>query len=137
MPNNTKLQLNAFNKWLSDVYEQPTDLNTLLANADFSTTEINQLNQKHLADFLQNVLDLLDSYGDPPRGIVMIWHYGLEDGEPQDFYAIGPKLGVSGERIRQLTMQRLNLYRSPERQTQLQNDFAVIGRKLLANENNN
>ncbi len=131
---NTLAQFDALNHWLDDVYGEGTGFSTLLLDAGLSEAEIDQLKQEHLSEFLQAVLDLLVSYNDFSNGErykVMLWHYGLVDGKPLDFYVIGHNVGVAGERIRQLVNRRLDLYRTPERQAQFRSDFAAIGRRLL------
>lgn len=134
---NTLRQLDALNNWLGDVYSEETSFGTLLLDAEFSEAEIEQIKQKYLSEFLQAVVDLMAGYTDMPdaRGHpLMVQHYGLIDGKPQDFYVIGHSVGVAGERIRQLVTRRLNVYRDPKRQAKFRDDFAAIGRRLLNNE---
>lgn len=145
MPNisdNMLHRLDALNNWLGDVYGEETRFSTLLIDAGFSEAEIEQIKQKHLNEYLQTVLDLMAEYNDDRsseernkgRMQLMVRYYGLIDGKPQDRYAIGHSVGVCGERIRQLVHQRLILYRDPKQQARFQDDFAVIGRRLLDNE---
>ena len=140
MPNisdNTLHQLDALNNWLGDVYGEGTRFNTLLLDAGFSEAEIEQIKREHLSEFLQAVIDVMAGYTDLSSeecNRLMLQHYGLIDGKPLDFYAIGHSVGVSGERIRQLVNKRLGLYRDPKRQAKFRYDFAAIGRRLLANE---
>lgn len=132
-------QFNALNKWLSDVYGEGTHFGALLIDSGFNDTEIEQIKQEHLSEFLQAVLNLLESYHDlsrEERNMLMLQHYGLIDGKPQNLYAMGAKLGVCGERVRQLVHQRLNLYKNPKRQLKLRSDFATIGRRLLSSKTN-
>lgn len=127
-------QFDALNKWLSDVYGEGTHFGTLLIDAGFNNTEVEQIKQEYLSKFLQEILNLLDSYHDlssEERNMLMLQHYGLIDGRPQNLYAMGAKLGVCGERVRQLVHQRLNLYHDPKRQTKLRRDFATIGQRLF------
>jgi hypothetical protein len=140
MPNisdNNLQQLDALNNWLGDVYGKGTLFSTLLLEAGFSESEIEQIKQEHLSEFLQAVRDLLASYTDlssEGRNQLMIQHYGLVDGKSVDFHTIGNSVGVCRERIRQLVTRRLNLYRDPKRQAKFQYDFAAIGRQLLNNQ---
>jgi len=133
----TLRQLDALNSWLSDVYGEDTSVSTLLNTAGFSEVEIDQLKQEHLVALLQAVLDLLETYADLPnesRNELMVLHYGLSDGKPQNLYHMGSSRGVCGERMRQLVNQRLNLYHDPDRQAQLHVDFAAIVRRLLLDD---
>lgn len=140
MPNTsdqTLCQLDALNNWLGDVYGEETHFSTLLIDAGFNNAEIEQINRVHLSEFLQMVLSLLDSYPDlSNEGLnrLMVQHYGLIDGRPQNFYIMSASLGVGGERVRQLVNKRLSLYRDPTRQAKLRDDFAAIGRRLLNTE---
>lgn len=133
----TLRQFDALNNWLVDVYGEGTGFTTLLLDADFSHAETELIKREHLSEFLQAVIKLLASYSDfsnDPRYGVMLMHYGLIDGEPRDFREIGNTYGVAGERIRQLSNRRLDLYRDPGRQAQFRHDFAAIGRRILDNE---
>jgi|GEM_PF-1496607 len=138
-------QLDALNSWLGDVYGEETSFNTLLIDSGFSEAEIEQIKQKYLNKYLQAVLDLMAEYTDERssegrnKGTMqlMVQHYGLIDGKPQNLYAIGSSVGVCGERIRQLVTRRLDLYRDSKQQEIFQNDFATIGRQLLDNESSN
>ena len=134
-------RLDAFNAWLKDVYNKKTSFNTLLIDAGFSEAQIEQLTHEHLSEFLQAILDLMDGYATQDSKqrdtIVMVQHYGLTDGKPQDFYAMAPNFGVCGSRMRQLTMMGLKLYRDPRWGAKYQNDIAFIARRLLGNESNN
>lgn len=135
-PDNTLDQFDALNHWLGDVYGEGTDFGTLLLDAGFSEAEIEQIKRDHLREFLQAVIDLLASYNDfssEARKRIMIQRYGLLDGNPLSISAIGANEGIAGERIRQLSTLRLNLYRTPERQALFRHDFAAIGRRLLDN----
>ncbi|MEM9952872.1 MAG: hypothetical protein AAF846_14790 [Chloroflexota bacterium] len=134
--NQTLRQLDAFNNWLNDTHGSGTNLDTLLYDIDFSDKEIDHLKQRHLSEILQSILNLLDSYPDLRYELnaIMVQHYGLRDGIPQDFYAIAPQYGVCGERIKQLVHMRLVLYREPLRQLQFKNDLAEILSALLRNE---
>ena len=129
-------QLDALNHWLGDVYGEETNFSRLLIDSGFSEAEIEQIKQKYLHEFLLAVINLMDCSTDQ-RKMIMVQHYGLIDGKPQGFYALGNSAGVCGERIRQLVTRRLNVYRDPKRQETFQNDFASIGRQLLNNEGNN
>lgn len=136
---NTLLQFDALNHWLGDVYGEGIGFGTLLLDAGFSETEIDQIKREHLSEFLQGVIDLLASYNDfsnNARYQVMLQHYGLIDGKPLAFNVIGNSVGLAGERIRQLVTRRLDLYRAPERQAKFRYDFAALGRRLLDNESN-
>ncbi len=128
-------QLDALNNWLSDAYGEETDFNTLLTDSGFTDAEVERIKQKHLHEFLHAVIDLMDCSTDQ-RKWIMVQHYGLIDGKPQDFYVLGDSAGVCGERIRQLVTRRLDFYRDPKQQKIFQNDFATIGRQLLDNEGN-
>jgi DNA-directed RNA polymerase sigma subunit (sigma70/sigma32) len=134
LSDNTLRQMDAFNKWLNDIYDEETSFSTLLTHIGFSEAEIEELKQERLSEFLQAVLDLLAGYTDlssPGRNILMVLHYGLIDGKPNSFATIGGTVGVSPERIRQLVNKRMNLYCDPKRQAKFQNDFAAIGWRLL------
>lgn len=134
---NTLWQLDALNNWLGDVYGEGKNFRTLLIDAGFSETEIEQIKLEHLPAFLQAVIDLLASYRDLRHedfDRLMVQHYGLVDGEPQNFHTIGHSMGVSGTRIRQLVDKRMVLFHDPRRQAKFQHDFAAIGRRLLDNE---
>lgn len=131
---NTLHRLDALNKWLGDVYDEETDFSTLLIDAGFNKAEIEEIKQKHLSEFLQAIIDLLDSDDlsiAKRNTVAVVRHYGLIDGNPENFYAIGSSVGVCGERIKQLTHQGLGLYREPKQQTNLRDGFATIGRRLL------
>ena len=133
----TLRQLDALNSWLSDVYSEGMDFSTLLSTAGFSGSEIEHIKRVHLREFLQAVIALLATYRDlhnEHRDILMVQHYGLIDGKPQDLYQMGSRYGVCGERMRQLVHKRLVLFQASDRQSQLQADFAVIGRRLLDDE---
>ena len=136
---NTLHQFDALNNWLGDIYGKGTSFGTLLLDAGFRDTEIEQIKREYLSEFLQAVIDLLASYNDfsnNARYQVMLQHYGLIDGKPLAFHVIGNSVGVPGERIRQLVNRRLDLYRDPKRQAIFRYDFAGIGRRLLDNESN-
>jgi DNA-directed RNA polymerase sigma subunit (sigma70/sigma32) len=60
-------------------------------------------------------------------------HYGLINGERENFYTIGRSVGVSGERIRQLVDICLESYRQPERKTQFITATGTIPKYLLRN----
>jgi hypothetical protein len=128
-------RLDALNAWLGDVYGERIQLDTLLIKGGLSESEIEQIKQQHLNTFLQEVLDLLETASSSlirhRNHFVMVSHYGLADGDPKGFYVIGSQVGVCGERIRQLITQLMMLYRTPERQEQLQTDLATIARRLL------
>ena len=138
-------QLDALNHWLGDVYGEEASFSTLLIDSGCSQAEIEQIKQKHLSEFLQAVIGLMTEYNDERSSKgrnkltmqLMIPYYGLIDGKPQDRYAIGSSVGVSGERIRQLVTRRLDVYRDPKQQQKFQDDFAMIGRQLLDNESSN
>lgn len=138
---NTLRQLDALNTWLGDVYDGETQFSTLLIDAGFSKAEVQQLKHEHLSEFLQAVQGLLESYNltpiDTRNHMVMVQHYGLNDGTPQSFHVIGNSVGVCGERIRQLVTRRVNFYCDPIQQAKLVYDFAAIGRHLLDNEGKN
>jgi DNA-directed RNA polymerase sigma subunit (sigma70/sigma32) len=140
MPNitdDTLHQFDALNHWLSDVYGEEKGFSTLVLEADFSEAEIELIKREHLSEFLQAVIDLLASYNDfsnNARYNVMLEHYGLIDGKPLDFYVIGHRYGVAGERIRQLVNRRLDLYRDSKRQAAFRHDLTAIVRRLLDNE---
>lgn len=134
--NNSLRQLDALNSWLGDVYGEETSFSTLLIDSGFSEEEIEQIKQKHLSEFLQAVIGLMDCSTDQ-RKLIMVQHYGLINGKPQGFYALGHSAGVCGERIRQLVTRRLDVYRDPKQREIFQNDFAMIGRQLLDNESRN
>ena len=136
--NHMRRQLDALNNWLGDVYGKGTSFSTLLINAGLCEVEIEYIKQEHLSEFLQAVTDMMASYTDLPndqRNMLMVQHYGLIDGKPVTLEALGAKVGVCRERIRQLVNKRLELYRHPERRAKFQNDFATIGWQLLHNEN--
>ena len=133
----TLRQLDALNNWLGDIYGEGTHFSTLLINAGFSNAEIEQIKLEHLNEFLHAVIDLLAGYRDLRNehfDNLMVQHYGLSDGKPQDIYSIGANVGVCGERIRQLIKQRLVLFQDPERQEKFQEAFTMIGRRLLDNK---
>lgn len=129
-------QLQALNHWLGDVFGTETKFSTLLTDAGLSKAEIEHIKQNHLSEFLLSVIELLESYMEltnDQRYKVMLWHYGLSDDKPQDYYAIGSLVGVCGERIRQLVNRRLDWHRDPQRQAQFKRDFAQIARLFLDN----
>jgi DNA-directed RNA polymerase sigma subunit (sigma70/sigma32) len=133
----TRNQLEAFNKWLNDVYGEGTRLDTLLEDAGFTEIEIEAIMQKHKSNTLDAFNKLLESYNGSSvreRNILMVLHYGLSDGNPLDFYEISPDFGVCGSRIRQLVNIRINFYRNPQRQEQLKRDMASIAWQLLNEE---
>jgi DNA-directed RNA polymerase sigma subunit (sigma70/sigma32) len=134
-------RLDAFNAWLKDVYNKKTSFSALLIDAGFSEAQIEQLIHEHLSEFLKAILDLMDGYATAHHkernNVVIVKHYGLADGKPQDFYAIAPNFGVCGERIRQLTMMGLNLYRAPTWRAKYQDDITAIARRLLADKSSN
>ena len=137
----TLRQIDALNNWLGDVFGEETDFSTILINAGFIDSEIERLKQAYLSDFLQAVQNLLDGYTNTSIEVrnqkVMVQHYGLVDGSPQNFYIIGNSVGVCGERIRQLVTMRLNFYRDPIQQAKFTDDLISIGRRILDNEGNN
>ena len=139
MPNisdDTLHQFDALNHWLGDVYGEGTGFDTLLLDAGFSEVEIEQIKREHLSEFLQAVLNLLASYNDlssEARKRIMLQRYGLIDGKPLTLSVLEKNEGIAKERIHQLVNKRLNLYRDPQRQAQLQSDFSAIGRRLLDN----
>lgn len=137
MSDQTLRQLDALNSWLSDVYGEETGFSTLLIAAGFSEAEIERIKRGYLSEFLQAVIDLLAGYRDLRSehfDILMVQHYGLIDGKPQDLYQMGSSRGVCGERMRQLVNKRLILFQDSGRQAKFREDFAAIGRRLLGNE---
>src|SRR4051812_27509356 len=109
MPNFSDVTLRRFdalNRWLADVYGKGTDFDKLLFDEGYNEAEIEQIKRDHLTEFLQAILDLLDTYGDSNTEkrsrFVIVQHYGLSDGNPLDFHTVGNSVGVAGERIRQL-----------------------------------
>lgn len=127
-------RLTALNQWLGDVYGPQSQLITLLADAGLNDAQIEQIKQQHLEQFLQAVLDVLDSYTDLPNpefNVLMVQYYGLADGKLQAIKSIADSLGVSTTRVRKLVEKRLDFYRDPNRQAQLRDDLAIIARWLL------
>jgi len=134
----TRYQFDALNDWLGDVYGAGARFTTLLIYTGFNWAEVEQLKCEHLNDFLQGVLILIDTRAEKPREIhVMMQHYGLADGKPQNFYEMGQSYGVCGERMRQLTNQGLHLYHNVHWQAQFHDGFAAIARRLLEKDSSN
>lgn len=132
-------QLNAINVWLGDVFGKDVQLSSLLHEADLTEAEIEQLNAHHLAAFLQAMVNLIvnttdrhpDQQPDVRGNEVMLRHYGLQNGNPEDFYAIGSSVGVGGERIRQLTNMRLEVFRDSECKAKFKQDLIAIAHAML------
>jgi DNA-directed RNA polymerase sigma subunit (sigma70/sigma32) len=133
----TLRQFYALDMWLGHVYGHEMHFDTLLMNEGLSQIEIEEIMGWHLSEFLQEVMNLLSAYPDlvsPHHNIPMMLYYGLMNGRPQSFEAIGQSLSVSAQRIRQLLKQRMRWYRDTRRQALFQKDVAAIAWRLLDNE---
>jgi hypothetical protein len=134
-------QLNAINVWLGDVFGKDVQLSNILQEADLTEAEIEQLNAHHLAAFLQAMVNLISNTINPKfseqrneltRGnVLMVRHYGLQNGNPEDFYTIGPSAGVSGNRIRQLVGRRLDIFQDPEYKPTFKQNLIAIAHAML------
>ena len=137
--NDTLHQLNAINKWLGDVFGKDTRLSTLLNEAGLSQAEVETIKNKHLASYLQSIVDLIvnntTNHDGERRNSVMVRHYGLLDGKPETLQSIGDSLELSRERIRQLVQKRIRLYSSTRRKKQFKADVVAIARDLLTTSN--
>ncbi len=131
----TLRQLDAINKWLGDVFDKGMRLSTLLSEAGMSEDEAQEIKMKHLASFIQAVVDLIvnntANHDGERRNSVMVRHYGLLDGKPETLQSVGDSLELSRERIRQLVQKRVRLYSYPKRKEQFKVDVATIARELL------
>lgn len=136
----TLRQLNAINGWLGDVFGKDTRLSGLLNDAGLNEAEAEAIKTKHLARFLQAVVNLIATntanHDGERRNSVMVRHYGLIDGKPETLQSIGDSLELSRERIRQLVEKRIRLYSSAKRKEQFKADVATIARELLGNNDN-
>lgn len=136
----TLRQLNAINGWLGDVFGKDTRLSGLLNDAGLNEAEAEAIKTKHLARFLQAVVNLIAAntanHDGERRNSVMVRHYGLIDGKPETLQSIGDSLELSRERIRQLVEKRIRLYSSAKRKEQFKADVAAIARELLGNDDN-
>lgn len=136
----TLRQLNAINGWLGDVFGKDTRLSGLLNDAGLKEAEAETIKTKHLANFLQSVVNLIvnntANHDGERRNSVMVRHYGLIDGKPETLQSIGDSLELSRERIRQLVEKRIRLYSSAKRKEQFKADVATIARELLGNNDN-
>jgi DNA-directed RNA polymerase sigma subunit (sigma70/sigma32) len=135
----TAQKLLIITSWLNDVYAQDTNLDKLLMDAGFTAAEIKSLQQEHLREFLEAAMSLASTYNDLAdlrRNQLMVRYHDLI-GTADSFAAIGSRVGVSPERIKQLLNKKPNLYPDPKRKSQFKTDFASIARGILdrANEN--
>lgn len=132
-------QLDAVNAWLKDVFGEDTRLSVLLTEAGLSESDGEAVKSKHLAAFIQAVVDLIANntanHDGERRNSVMVRHYGLLDGQPETLQSIGDSLDLSRERIRQLVQKRVRLYSNAKRKEQFKADIAGIARRLLDDDN--
>jgi N-methylhydantoinase B/oxoprolinase/acetone carboxylase alpha subunit len=137
--NDTLRELDAINEWLGDVFGEGTRLSTLLNEAGLSEDEAQEIKTKHLASFIQAVVDLIvnntANHDGERRNSIMVRHYGLLDGKPETLQSIGDSLELSRERIRQLVQKRVRLYSNTKRKEQFKADIASIARRLLDDDN--
>lgn len=128
------LQIHALNRWLSEIFGQPTDFADLLAKKGFNKSEIEYVKQHYSREFLPAIIELLwtSPYVRDRRGVVlMIRHYGFEGGEMVDYYTIAPDFGVCGERIRQLVTMQMQHMKQSDLHAQFKDDLTSSMRRLL------
>jgi hypothetical protein len=131
----TRQKLDALNKWLSAVFGEGQDLSHLLSQNGLSEADVTRLKNSSLTDFLESVLDIVESRTENQTGhlrnSLMIRLFGLRTGQPEDRYAIGHSVGVNGERIRQLVNRRLEFYKDPQRKEALELEIVQLAKQLL------
>jgi DNA-directed RNA polymerase sigma subunit (sigma70/sigma32) len=136
--NKTLRQLDALNSWLKDVFGEDIRLSMLLTEAGLTEADSETVKSKHLAAFIQAVVNLIANntanHDGERRNSVMVRHYGLLDGKPETLQSIGDTLELSRERIRQLVQKRVRLYSNAKHKEQFKADIAGIARWLLNNE---
>lgn len=126
---NFKDQLKGVNDFLEDTYKKGTRLSTLLANLGFEQEQIELLRVHHLESLVIKFIALIQNTLDDERLFeIVVRRYGLDGDIPDTLQAIGEKLGVSRERIRQLLVKALKKCRY---QKQLQTELAVIASEYL------
>lgn len=126
---NFKNQLKGVNDFLEETYTKGTRLSTLLANLGFEQQQIEILRAHHLETLVVKFIALIQNSLDDQRLFeIVVRRYGLDGDIPDTLQAIGEKLGVSRERIRQLLVKAQKKCRY---QKQLQTGLAIIASEYL------
>lgn len=104
---NFKTQLTGLNDFLTEIYKTETRLSTLLSNLGFDKGQIELLRDHHLESVVENFITVIKERLSNRLFDVVSRRFGLDGKPPDTLQAIGDKLGVSRERIRQLEHQAI------------------------------
>ena len=129
-------QVTGLNRYLSLVYRVPIRLSMLLAALGFTEDQVRQIRDNHVDEITNSFIALLRSqmvHGprDDRDYMVVSRRFGLDGRPPETLQAIGDKLGITRERVRQLEQRSIKWRRPAARREMLEEGLYDIANGLL------
>jgi hypothetical protein len=126
-----KIQLTGTNQFISIIYGDDANLNTLLREVGFEDYQIEQLSDGHLESIVSQLLDVIhkrltNDAGKDTYYQILARRYGLDGESPEQLSTIAPKYDYSPEALRQLFEEILQRCKSKTWQTELKKSLKHI-----------
>lgn len=131
-----RVQVTGLNRFLTEIYAADMRLSRLLMQLGFHQDEIDQLRHCHLGTVVTRYLlglkeRIVNGADGERRYQIIVRYHGLDGEVPETLEAIGKRLGISRERVRQLKKKVINKCRSKTNKAALECRLQEIGTELL------
>ena len=129
-------RMTGLNQFLSSVYGVPIRLRILLTELGFTEQQLDQLHRDHLEEIVASSIALLKDRlvlmynGDRTYGIVCR-RFGLDGRPTETLQAIGDKLGITRERVRQIERNAIRRSRSKTNRTAWETGLYDVAARLI------